>query len=262
MQSTPQRKRRPGGRRHFTRRKVCYFSAEKKTPNYKDVPVLRRFISDWGKIDSSRRTGTHARHQRKLAIAIKRARFLALLPHTGAHSRIDISRFDRGGDRGRRFTPREGGPARYGDSGPVRYGPGGRIPPGTAPAAAPDAAVAVAEAERGAGGRVPPPSRLRRPLRPPLNPPLRPLLKRARRWRRTPSPWRLLRPPRLRPSRLLLRRAMHPQRSPLPPRLPRPLPMSRSKRQRQTPTSSRTPKCDSAAARSASIRHVRLCRER
>ena len=146
MQSTPQRKRRPGGRRHFTRRKVCYFSAEKKTPNYKDVPVLRRFISDWGKIDSSRRTGTHARHQRKLAIAIKRARFLALLPHTGAHSRIDISRFDRGGDRGRRFTPREGGPARYGDSGPVRYGPGGRIPPGTAPAAAPDAAVAVAEA--------------------------------------------------------------------------------------------------------------------
>ena len=146
MQSTPQRKRRPGGRRHFTRRKVCYFSAEKKTPDYKDVPVLRRFISDWGKIDSSRRTGTHARHQRKLATAIKRARFLALLPHTGAHSRIDISRFDRGGDRGRRFTPREGGPARYGDSGPVRYGPGGRIPPGTAPAAAPDAAVAVAEA--------------------------------------------------------------------------------------------------------------------
>ena len=146
MQSTPQRKRRPGGRRHFTRRKVCYFSAEKKTPNYKDVPVLRRFISDWGKIDSSRRTGTHARHQRKLAIAIKRARFLALLPHTGAHSRIDISRFDRGGDRGRRFTPREGGPGRYVDSGPVHYGPGGRIPQGTAPAAAPDAAVAVAEA--------------------------------------------------------------------------------------------------------------------
>ena len=146
MQSTPQRKRRPGGRRHFTRRKVCYFSAEKKTPNYKDVPVLRRFISDWGKIDSSRRTGTHARHQRKLAIAIKRARFLALLPHTGAHSRIDISRFDRGGDRGRRFTPREGGPGRYVDSGPVHYGPGGRIPPGTAPAAAPEAAVAVAEA--------------------------------------------------------------------------------------------------------------------
>ena len=146
MQSTPQRKRRPGGRRHFTRRKVCYFSAEKKTPNYKDVPVLRRFISDWGKIDSSRRTGTHARHQRKLAIAIKRARFLALLPHTGAHSRIDISRFDRGGDRGRRFTPREGGPGRYVDSGPVHYGPGGRIPPGTVPAAAPDAAVAVAEA--------------------------------------------------------------------------------------------------------------------
>ena len=171
MQSTPQRKRRPGGRRHFTRRKVCYFSAEKKTPNYKDVPVLRRFISDWGKIDSSRRTGTHARHQRKLAIAIKRARFLALLPHTGAHSRIDISRFDRGGDRGRRFTPREGGPARYGDSGPVRYGPGGRIPPGTAPAAAPDAAVAVAEAsEAPAEGAAPVPVEAAASAAP-LNPP-------------------------------------------------------------------------------------------
>lgn len=46
------RRRRPGGRRYFPRRKVCYFSAEKKTPDYKDVPVLRRFISEWGKIDS------------------------------------------------------------------------------------------------------------------------------------------------------------------------------------------------------------------
>ena len=100
------RRRRPGGRRYFPRRKVCYFSAEKKTPDYKDVPVLRRFISDWGKIDSSRRTGTRARHQRKLAVAIKRARFLALLPYTGGHSLIELTRPDRGG---RRFTPREGG---------------------------------------------------------------------------------------------------------------------------------------------------------
>ena len=100
------RRRRPGGRRYFPRRKVCYFSAEKKTPDYKDVPVLRRFISEWGKIDSSRRTGTRARHQRKLAVAIKRARYLALLPYTGGHSLIELTRPDRGG---RRFGQREGG---------------------------------------------------------------------------------------------------------------------------------------------------------
>ena len=105
------RRRRPGGRRYFPRRKVCYFSAEKKTPDYKDVSVLRRFISEWGKIDSRRRTGTRAPHQRKLAVAIKRARFLALIPYTGSHSLIDLGRPDRG-DRPRRFPPRDGAPPR------------------------------------------------------------------------------------------------------------------------------------------------------
>ena len=105
------RRRRPGGRRYFPRRKVCYFSAEKKTPDYKEVLVLRRFISEWGKIDSRRRTGTRAPHQRKLAVAIKRARFLALLPYTGGHSLIELGRPDRG-DRGRRFPPRDGAPPR------------------------------------------------------------------------------------------------------------------------------------------------------
>ncbi len=105
------RRRRPGGRRYFPRRKVCYFSAEKKTPDYKEVLVLRRFISEWGKIDSRRRTGTRAPHQRKLAVAIKRARFLALLPYTGSHSLIELGRPDRG-DRGRRFPPRDGAPPR------------------------------------------------------------------------------------------------------------------------------------------------------
>lgn len=104
MQST--RRRRPGGRRYFPRRKVCYFSAEKKTPDYKDAPILRRFVSEWGKIDSRRRTGTRARHQRKLAVAIKRARYLALLPYTGSHSLVELGRPDRG-DRPRRFPPRE-----------------------------------------------------------------------------------------------------------------------------------------------------------
>ena len=110
MQST--RRRRTGGRRFFPRRKVCYFSAENKSPDYKDVSILRRFVSEWGKIDSRRRTGTRSRHQRKLAIAIKRARFLALLPYTGGHSQIELGRPDRG-DRGRRFTPRDGGNNRF-----------------------------------------------------------------------------------------------------------------------------------------------------
>ena len=94
------RPRRPGGRRYFPRRKVCFFSAEHKTPDYKDVTVLRRFISEWGKIEGRRKTGTRAPHQRKLAVAIKRARFLALLPYTGSHTLIELGRFgDRGGGR-------------------------------------------------------------------------------------------------------------------------------------------------------------------
>ncbi len=97
------RRRRPGGRRFFPRRKVCYFSAEGKNPDYRDVAVLRRFVSDWGKIESRRKTGTRARHQRKLAVAIKRARFLALLPYTGAHALIELGRPDR--DRPRRPRP-------------------------------------------------------------------------------------------------------------------------------------------------------------
>ena len=133
------RRRRPGGRRYFPRRKVCYFSAEKKTPDYKDVPVLRRFISDWGKIDSSRRTGTRARHQRKLAVAIKRARFLALLPYTGGHSLIELTRPDRGG---RRFTPREGGFNRgpRPDAAPTAAAEGGVAEGATLAAEAPAAA--------------------------------------------------------------------------------------------------------------------------
>mgnify|MGYP003313179003 CR=1 FL=1 len=113
------RRRRPGGRRFFPRRKVCYYSAEGKNPDYRDVAVLRRFVSDWGKIESRRKTGTRARHQRKLAVAIKRARFLALLPYTGAHALIELGRRDR--DRPRR--PR---PARRIEllKGRVRQGPG------------------------------------------------------------------------------------------------------------------------------------------
>ena len=63
------------------RRKVCNFCVEKaETIDYKDVAKLRRFISERAKILPRRVTGTCARHQRQLTVAIKRARHLALLP--------------------------------------------------------------------------------------------------------------------------------------------------------------------------------------
>ena len=78
-----------GRRRYFPpRRRVCAFCVEKvKHIDYKDIPRLRRYISDRAKIDPRRRTGTCAKHQRILANAIKRARHLALLPFTGRHMR-------------------------------------------------------------------------------------------------------------------------------------------------------------------------------
>lgn len=63
------------------RRKICYFCAEKKVADYKDVELLNRFISDQGKILPRRVTGNCAKHQRFLAVAIKRAREVALLPY-------------------------------------------------------------------------------------------------------------------------------------------------------------------------------------
>ena len=77
-----------GGRDFRTRRKVCAFCVDKtKEIDYKDVPRLRRFLSERGKIEPRRRTGTCAKHQRRLSVALKRARFMALLPYTGEHLR-------------------------------------------------------------------------------------------------------------------------------------------------------------------------------
>ena len=78
-----------GGRRKFiARRKVCGFCADKiRTADYKDIKRLQRFVSDRGKILPRRRTGTCARHQRSLTVAIKRARHMALLPFAGELSR-------------------------------------------------------------------------------------------------------------------------------------------------------------------------------
>ena len=78
-----------GGRRRFTaRRKVCQFCADKvRAVDYKDVKRLQRCISERGKILPRRRTGTCARHQRSLTVAIKRARHMALLHFVAAHVR-------------------------------------------------------------------------------------------------------------------------------------------------------------------------------
>lgn len=77
-----------GGRDFRARRKVCAFCVEKaKEIDYKDIPRLRRFLSDRGKIEPRRRTGTCAKHQRRLSVALKRARVMALLPYTGEHLR-------------------------------------------------------------------------------------------------------------------------------------------------------------------------------
>jgi len=80
-------KRGPGGK-FAPRPKVCQFCVEKtKKIDYKAPEQLRRFVSERGKIRPRRQTGTCARHQRHLAVAIKRARHLALLPFVGTQAR-------------------------------------------------------------------------------------------------------------------------------------------------------------------------------
>ena len=70
----------------FRRRKFCRFTAEgSKHIDYKDLEILKTYITETGKIVPSRITGTKAKYQRQLAKAVKRARFLALLPYTDSH---------------------------------------------------------------------------------------------------------------------------------------------------------------------------------
>ena len=72
--------------RFFRRRKYCRFAAEGiKEIDYKDLNLLKQYVSESGKIVPSRITGTSARYQRQLADAVKRARFLALLPYSDSH---------------------------------------------------------------------------------------------------------------------------------------------------------------------------------
>lgn len=77
-----ERSDRPERRGRKGRKKVCSFCVDKiDTIDYKDVAKLRRFISERAKILPRRVTGTCARHQRELTVAIKRARYMALMPY-------------------------------------------------------------------------------------------------------------------------------------------------------------------------------------
>ena len=70
----------------FRRRKFCRFTADKVDwVDYKEIDILKDFVNENGKIIPARITGTKARYQRQLGTAIKRARFLALLPYTDLH---------------------------------------------------------------------------------------------------------------------------------------------------------------------------------
>ena len=80
------KKKRPTQSALFKRKKFCRFTADKvEWIDYKDIDVLKDFITETGKIIPARLTGTKAKYQRQLTDAIKRARFLALLPYTDNH---------------------------------------------------------------------------------------------------------------------------------------------------------------------------------
>jgi small subunit ribosomal protein S18 len=75
---------REGGRKYFRRKKVCKFCVEKiEAVNYKDVRLLAQFVAESGKIVPRRLTGVCTPHQRRLSLAIKQARNIALLPFAG-----------------------------------------------------------------------------------------------------------------------------------------------------------------------------------
>ncbi len=77
----------PGGRKFFRRKKVCKFCVEKiESINYKDVRLLGQFVAESGKIVPRRLTGVCTPHQRRLSLAIKQARNIALLPFAGRAS--------------------------------------------------------------------------------------------------------------------------------------------------------------------------------
>ena len=79
-------KKNSSSRSLFKRRKFCRFTADKIAEvDYKDLNILKEFVSENGKLIPARITGTKARFQRQLSVAVKRARFLALMPYTDLH---------------------------------------------------------------------------------------------------------------------------------------------------------------------------------
>jgi len=71
---------------YFRRKKYCRFTAEGiKYVDYKDLDLLKNYITETGKLVPARITGTKAKYQRQLTTAVKRARYLALLPYTDQH---------------------------------------------------------------------------------------------------------------------------------------------------------------------------------
>ena len=86
MAQRQKQKPRRGGNRQSRKKRFCKFTAENWTHiDYKDLATLKGSIGETGKIIASRNSGTKARFQRQLTTAIKRARFLALLPYTDSH---------------------------------------------------------------------------------------------------------------------------------------------------------------------------------
>lgn len=87
-QAEPARSYAPARGRFVRRSRACAFCLEKvRAIDYKDIGTLRQYLTERGKIKSRRKTGTCAKHQRTLAVAIKRARHVALLPFTAEHMR-------------------------------------------------------------------------------------------------------------------------------------------------------------------------------
>jgi small subunit ribosomal protein S18 len=83
------RRRSGGGGGRFGRRRVCAFCVDKIDHiDYKEPAKLRRYVSDRAKIEPRRKTGTCAKHQRMLTLALKRARHIALLPYTAMHIQL------------------------------------------------------------------------------------------------------------------------------------------------------------------------------
>ena len=149
-------------RKYTPRRKVCTFCVDKISYiDYKDVPRLRRYLSERGKIEPRRKTGTCAKHQRALAVALKRARHVALMPYTAEHIRLsgmvmrspdDRRRGDDRGPRGGYGRPAPvpaAAPAPEGAAAAEPNGAAAAAPDGTAPAdpGAPAAATALTDGD-------------------------------------------------------------------------------------------------------------------